>query len=346
MWIVGATAIRPLALDEMFEALCIPEEFTLGLDSTEDPLTHGESSIRAGTWMGFYRQLRLRCEPFLEVIIPQAQSGSGVRENIEISPRHNIQLLHRTIKDFLQNPSESAAVSFSEAEANLFVRESLRRYLRVVLPVHPCRYSPVPAMGNCPLEKTVQAMAKYLDKKNLLEFALTVLPEEEWLHHLLIFETSAYPPPPMDQREQWPWNQSLFDFLYQYFSYRCRQGLTVAVTNMLTIASILILSWLTSLRYGPLALAIKESSLTRISHELTERPNATREALRMVKTFSNREESLIWECQGVPPRSGYLPRPPPKVQKPSSTQLADIVAGFEASHGGKKGKKKDLSFWE
>ncbi|RYP71609.1 hypothetical protein DL771_004735 [Monosporascus sp. 5C6A] len=47
MWVVGATAIRPLAIDEMFEALCIPPESASAFDSAEDPLTHGEFSIRA-----------------------------------------------------------------------------------------------------------------------------------------------------------------------------------------------------------------------------------------------------------------------------------------------------------
>lgn len=60
MWVVGAAAIRPLALDEMFEALCIPAQLTAELDCAEDPLTRGESSIQAGTWTGFYRQLRVR----------------------------------------------------------------------------------------------------------------------------------------------------------------------------------------------------------------------------------------------------------------------------------------------
>lgn len=60
MWVVGAAAIRPLALDEMFEALCIPAQMTAEFDSAEDPLTRGESSIQARTWTGFYRQLRVR----------------------------------------------------------------------------------------------------------------------------------------------------------------------------------------------------------------------------------------------------------------------------------------------
>jgi hypothetical protein len=60
MWVVGATAIHPLALDEIFEALCIPPESASTFDSAEDPLTRGEFSICAKSWMGFYRQLRAR----------------------------------------------------------------------------------------------------------------------------------------------------------------------------------------------------------------------------------------------------------------------------------------------
>lgn len=213
----------------------------------------------------------------------------------------------------------------------------------MVLPVHPRRYCPVPANGNGTLETTVQAMAKYLNQKNLLEFALTVLPEEECLQHLMIFETSVHPPL-MDQRDRRPWNQSLFHVSYQYFSYSCQQGLTVGLTNLLTIASILILSWPTSLRYGPLALAIKESSRISAPQESSERQGPIRNAFDMVQAFSNTEENLVWECGGVRPRReflvldgwhprrGFHPCPPSQVQTPSRPQLADIVAGFKASH--------------
>lgn len=248
------------------------------------------------------------------------------------------------MKEFLHEPRESGALSFSEAEANLFVRESLRRYLSVVLPVYPRRYCPVPAKGNVTLETTVQAMAEYLNQKNLLEFALTVLPEEECLQHLMIFETSVHPPL-MDQRDHWPWNQSLSHVSCQYFSYSCQQGLTVGLTNLLTIASILILSWPTSLRYGPLALAIKESSRVSASQESSERQELVRNAFNMVQAFSDTEENLVWECGGIRPsceflvldswhpRRGLLPCPPSQVQAPSRPQLADVVAGFKASHG-------------
>ncbi|TVY65369.1 5'-methylthioadenosine/S-adenosylhomocysteine nucleosidase [Fusarium oxysporum f. sp. cubense] len=60
MWVVGATAVRPLALGEMYEALCIPAQHRIEPDSLDDPLIQGESSIRAKTWKGFYRQLRAR----------------------------------------------------------------------------------------------------------------------------------------------------------------------------------------------------------------------------------------------------------------------------------------------
>jgi hypothetical protein len=240
------------------------------------------------------------------------------------------------VKDFLHNPKESGALSFAEAEANAFVQASLRRYLTIVLPDHQCRYSPVPASGNFTLETTVQAMAKSLNRKNLLEFALTVLPEEQWLHHLMIFETSVYPPL-MAQREHWPWGESLFHVSYQYFAYSCQQGLTVAVTNLLTIASILILSWPTSLRYGPLALAINSSSGISVPCASAERLKPIIEALQMVQAFSDKEKSLVWECH----HHNITPTRQSKAQVPSRKQLADVVAGFEVSHAQIKDKGKD-----
>ena len=45
MWVVGASSIRPLALDELYEALCIPPESQSQLQSSLDPISHSRFRI-------------------------------------------------------------------------------------------------------------------------------------------------------------------------------------------------------------------------------------------------------------------------------------------------------------
>jgi hypothetical protein len=340
MWVVGASAIRPLALDELYEAISIPlvleSDFLL---QAEDPLIRGKLSIRAKSWIGFYRQLRVRCGPFIEIIVPRNGHHNFVfSENTEVKPRFTIQLLHRSVKDFLHDARASGPLSFSEQEADLLVRGSLERYMQLVLPVQESRYCPVPARQGSNIENdgAAIAMAEYLNCKNLLELAISTLPEEKWLDHLVIFERSIYPPL-MAQREHLLWNRRLYEICLRYFTHVCDKGLTTAMANLLTIASTLILSWPTSLRYGPLARAIKECALSigNLGHAVH---NPSRhEVMSMIQAFSRTEQSLVWECGGVVPRSA------PTVKVPDRGTLADSIAEFDGSHGKRIVKQDQLA---
>ena len=330
MWVVGASVIRPLALEELYEAMSIPLEIEpeLGLYN-EDPIVRGQLGIRAKSWIGFYRQLRVRCGPFVEIIVPQKHDQNfRFSENTEVSPRFTIQLLHRTVKDFLQDMRASGPLSFSEQEAALLVRGSLERYVQFALPVGPSNYCPIPAKqeSGSAFQGPAIAMAEYLDRKRLLEFALSTMPEEKWLHRLDIFEKSVCPPL-MAQRDHLLWNQTLRDICLQYLTHVCNKGLTTAVANLLTIASNLILSWPTSLRYGPLASAIKECTFSMGSLESLADDPSKREAVSMIRAFTRTEQSLVWECGGV--QYGFSP----EVKIPDRETLADSITEFEVAHG-------------
>jgi hypothetical protein len=339
MWVVGASAIRPLALDELYEAISIPLDFEPDVSLyNEDPMVCGQLRIRAKSWIGFYRQLRVRCGPFIEVIIPKNhRQNLNFGENAEISPRFKIQLLHRTVKDFLHDARASGPLFFSEQEADLLVRGSLEKYVQLVLPVQESNYCPVPVKEGSHLEVdgAVVAMAEYLDRKNLLEFAISTLPEEKWLDHLKIFERSVYPSL-MAQCEQSLWNSRLYEICLQYFTHVCYKDLTTAVANLLTIASTLILSWPTSLRYGPLARAIRDCAFSMRHPEYVASTQSRREAMSMVRAFSRTEQSLVWECEGV------IPHRAPTVRIPDRETLADSIAESEVSHGKRKAKKDSI----
>ncbi|RYP06792.1 hypothetical protein DL765_009350 [Monosporascus sp. GIB2] len=333
MWVVGASSVRPLALGELYEALCIP----LGpFNSDVDPITNSPLRIHSKSWLGFYRQLRVRCGPLLEVIMPQTREfGASFRDNTEISPHFTIQLLHRTVKDFLFDGTESGALSFSQAEADELVRQSMRRYLELVMPTTQTAYCPVPARtdwGVTSLHITAEAMVRYLEGKHLLEFVLTAIPEGEVMPHLMIFENS-FSPPLMEQTTV-GWDDGLRQVSYLYFDHACREGLRRGMTNLLTISSILLVSWPTLLRYGALATALKmctnkyaangpsaardpdvgasdQSSTTWASR--SQRRMEMMEAIETMTAFSNCEQRMIWEIlsRGDVARREKAPSPPP-----------------------------------
>jgi hypothetical protein len=330
MWVAGVSAVRPLALDELEEALCIPQAIGPSLISDRDPIADSPLRIRARSWIGFYRQLRMRCGPFIEVLIP-ANPGStpGFRNNTAIHPRFTVQLLHRTVKDFLNDPTNAGPLHFTDQEAEKLLQRSLSTYIQLVLPIGTTHYCPVPAKANATLQTTIEAMCQYLNGKDLLELVLTTLSEEEVLPHLMLFENSVNPPL-MEQRTTRPWNDSLQAIGKAYFSYGCRKGLTTAIANLLSITSILLLNWPTLLRYGILVTAIRYVTWG-MSDEI---PEEARKARRMLRAFQLRDMSLVWDCQGLgaPPTA--------TVTLPTIKDFRDVIDSFEASHGGKLDNRK------
>ncbi|KAJ2988073.1 hypothetical protein NUW58_g4165 [Xylaria curta] len=344
MWVVGASYIRPLVLNELYEALCIPVQSAI--QSNVDPIAQSPLRIHAKSWLGFYRQLRVRCGPFIEVIIPETQDFRlSFSQGTEISPHFTVQLLHRTVKDFLHNKNESGALAFTQVEAEDLVRKSMKTYLELVLPINSTMYCPVPVTSNQRLGTTVENMAHYLEKKYLLEFVLTALPEHETIPHLMIFETSVFPPL-MEQRDHWPWDEALKTISSQYFEFVCQEGLVEAMANLLSIASNLLLSWPTLLRYGPLASALQKCS-NQFSNDksssaapednihLTPDRKLIVEAIELMTQFSRREQDLSWECRGVHGDN------PPLV--PSILALRNAVEEVQISYGKRLRSRRENS---
>ncbi|KAI0412862.1 hypothetical protein F5X98DRAFT_391379 [Xylaria grammica] len=353
MWVVGASILRPLALDELFEALGLGTDNKALLTPSIIGGTRQTSQLQAKSWLGFYRQLRLRCGPFIEAILPQTQFvRSNFRENTEIKPHFTVQLLHRTVKEFLHDREASGVLSFSQAEADDLVQRSMRSYLARVLPSTESAHSPVPAKFGDDLKVTVREMSEYLDKKFLLDFVLTNLPEEELLCHLMIFEHSVNPNL-MKQRDNWPWNDSLEYIATRYLQFACENGLARTILIQLRIASILLLSWPTSLRYGPLAVALQKCARDCSQQATTapqESPGNLRfqrkelvEAIDMLVTFSQHEQNLEWDVWAPAPASkgsNRMFQPQTRVIVPEKRALGNVLETMEIFKG-KKPKIKD-----
>lgn len=87
MWIVGTSFIRPLALNEPFDTLCIPTLATSTLMSPLDPISDSTLRIHAKSWLVFHGQIRERCSSFPEVTISQTREfKSSYCENTDQNP--------------------------------------------------------------------------------------------------------------------------------------------------------------------------------------------------------------------------------------------------------------------
>ncbi|GAW20767.1 hypothetical protein ANO14919_102780 [Xylariales sp. No.14919] len=255
---------------------------------------------------------------------------------MEIKLHFTVQLLYRTVKEFLYDREGSGVLLFFQAEADDLVQRSMRSYLARVLPSTELAYSLVPAKFGDDLEVMVRAMSEYFDKKFLLDFVLTNLPEEEFLCYLMIFEHSVNPNL-MKQRDNWPWND-----LLEYIAIRYLQ-----------IASILLLSWPTSLRYGPLAVALQKCARDYSQQATTapqESPGNLRfqrkelvEAIDMLVTFSQHEQNLEWDVWAPAPASkgsNWMFQPQTRVIVPDKRALGNVLETMEIFKG-KKPKIKD-----
>lgn len=93
----------------------------------------------------------------------------------DIGPTHLIQLLHKTAKDFLTDHKAAGPLSFCQYEADEFVTQALSKYVMIVLPTQSMLYSPFPARVSKDLDANITDIARYLNDKVLLSFALEAL---------------------------------------------------------------------------------------------------------------------------------------------------------------------------
>lgn len=171
MWISTSSELKPLNLEELWDALAVPDVLPSNLQNmTDDPIGHNRIPIRS--WGGFVRVLRGTCGPFVDIV----RSTRGTGED-EIGPKSIIQLMHQTTKDFLANPEDAGPLHFQLREAIAMVEILAIQYCRIALPAVPTKYSPLPSSEWTPScwKSKVEDIAIYLEDKKLLPFCSLLL---------------------------------------------------------------------------------------------------------------------------------------------------------------------------
>ncbi|KAJ5585583.1 uncharacterized protein N7459_005383 [Penicillium hispanicum] len=172
--ISGSAALdRPIRLQEMWEALAVPFDVQAALTSKVDPII--ENSIHIISWKEFWRQLRRKCGPLIELVRGEGLEP-GEKPDDEITPNLIVQFMHRTVKDFLNQPGRIGPLHFSQTLAVGEVKDICARYLEVAFPKTETSYGPpIPAREGSSWKKNVQEYVEYLDSRSLLHFVLSVV---------------------------------------------------------------------------------------------------------------------------------------------------------------------------
>ena len=250
IWVNVATAKRPFQLQELFEALRIPE-IDGDVDEDEDPFTHmgGVDSPAS-----FYRYIHRFCGPFIEIVKPQGISVDGNEETgSQIKWRDQIQLIHQTVKVFLETSEAAGPFRLSFEKAERHVEEESLRYLRLALPETPNLYVPLPVQTSSPWRDNVEIILTYLEEKALLSFILGAFPS--FTKHVsrtyrFIFENTTNPPivpsalPDASDSDfkinfHLPRSSKKQDAVVEhYFKLACEAGWNTAIENLFHLASL------------------------------------------------------------------------------------------------------------
>jgi hypothetical protein len=165
---------RPLRLEELWEALAVPMDLELALQSKADPIISNRVII--SSWSDFQRQLGRYCGPLIEILKTDEDEASPNTK--ELMSRNIVQFIHRTVKDFFERRKDAEEFRIDETEARRQVDHLARRYLALSFPRENPPYWPVSqATEDVPLEweKNVESLVESLDSRILLSFSAHVV---------------------------------------------------------------------------------------------------------------------------------------------------------------------------
>ena len=155
MWVSVATSTGPFQLHQLLDAL-----------------TWNKSApTKVNSWSSFWKQLQRLCGPFIEIIshneFPDGDTSHGIVRGTD-----EVQLLHQTVKDFLESKKAAGPFFIPYLEAEQTVRRDSASYLSFALPHAPYNYTPLRARKASDWESNVPVVVSFLKQRPLLQFVL------------------------------------------------------------------------------------------------------------------------------------------------------------------------------
>ncbi|PNP57453.1 hypothetical protein THARTR1_02450 [Trichoderma harzianum] len=170
MWVSGTSFVRALTIQELWDALAIPEDVQKALQSQKDYRQATGSYFK--TWAGFRSILYTWCGPFIEVMRDTTRRYGPRDDRDHVEPHYVVQLLHQTVKDFLADEKTSSTLRFQTSDARQFVLGSIRVHLQIVLPQSITAYTQFRRDED--KKDFMENLVNYLNNKWLLRFSLEV----------------------------------------------------------------------------------------------------------------------------------------------------------------------------
>ncbi|KAK5165890.1 uncharacterized protein LTR77_008814 [Saxophila tyrrhenica] len=135
-WVIGTSDSRQLTLQELLEAIAIPEDLESALLSERNPIA--EERLRCPSWSSVRQHIYYLCGPFVEVQSQtsrqQLGSEGAFQDGAITDETDRVILLHQTARDFLSSRDRAKDLYVNLRTARAFVNEAILRYIDVVLP--------------------------------------------------------------------------------------------------------------------------------------------------------------------------------------------------------------------
>jgi len=157
LWVRSNPALGKFYAQDLLEVLAIDQDRAGGRWAT------------VTGWSSFHKQLTRLCGPFLEIV---------TKENGRNCGRYDpVQLLHHTVKTFLDDPQASAPLYLSSEESAKRFESDYMRYMQKTLPEMPSLSDPLHAGATAGLDGMIHDITTYLEDRPLLSFILTFNPK-------------------------------------------------------------------------------------------------------------------------------------------------------------------------
>ncbi|KAL6792772.1 hypothetical protein J3E68DRAFT_407377 [Trichoderma sp. SZMC 28012] len=230
MWVSGTSFVRALTIQELWDALAIPEDVQKALQSRKDYRQATGSYFKS--WAGFRSILYTWCGPFIEVMRDTTRRYGPQDDRDHVEPHYVVQLLHQTVKDFLADEKTSSTLRFQTSDAIQFVLGSTQVHLQIVLPQDITANT---QFRRDPDKKDfTDNLINYLNNKWLLRFSLEVFYKRYTMEKAML-EVSIW-------RQIWDQINTWYELIAstnraeEFVLSACLNGKDVALQNMLHLS--------------------------------------------------------------------------------------------------------------
>ncbi|MCJ1243422.1 hypothetical protein MMC30_000619 [Trapelia coarctata] len=167
-------AKRPLSVREFRDAIALPTGSQLRGVVTDDFLHNNRISVPTDNWAPVQRRIVQTCDSLMEVVVPNSQRLVNIQSRARrVLPTYPVQLLHQTVKDFLQYNKNAAPLNIDRAEGETAIASVSIQYLFLALPFEQLREEPIEQWNRSDYTEFVEHLEDY----TLLPYIFAYIPQ-------------------------------------------------------------------------------------------------------------------------------------------------------------------------